>query len=53
MKMGELKEREVYRLKMPWSRKEFGKRWHSEGLVGQVHSELERWWKEIRMERTG
>jgi len=28
--MGELKEREVYRLKMPWSRKEFGKRWHSE-----------------------
>lgn len=22
-------------------------------LVGQVHSELERWWEEIRMERTG
>ena len=30
LKMRELKEREVYHLKMPWSRKEFGKRWHSE-----------------------
>ena len=26
----ELREREVYHLKMPWSRKEFEKRWHSE-----------------------
>ena len=49
----ELREREVYHLKMPWSRKEFDKKWHSEELVGQVHSQLERWWQEIRMEKTG